>query len=62
VVLATRGQRETDAGGVEPVPDPDAAYQLRCQAQRVHLHALAFAALCTAIMLGIDQIGSVARY
>ncbi len=57
MVLATRGRRETEDGGEEPVHDPAAAEQLRCQAQRVHLHALAFAALCTALMLAIDQIG-----
>lgn len=56
MVLATRGQRETEAGGTEAVLDEAEAEQLRCQSQRVHLHALAFAALCTAIMLILGEL------
>ena len=56
MVLATRGQRETEAGGVEAVPQAADVEQLRCQAQRVHLHALAFAAACTAAMLIIGEL------
>ena len=55
MVLATRGRRETEAGGEEAVPEEADVVQLRCQAQRVHLHALAFAALCTALMLAIGD-------
>lgn len=55
MVLATRGQRETDEGGPVAVADERDVVQLRCQAQRVHLHALAFAALCTALMLLIGE-------
>lgn len=55
MVLATRGLRETEDGGQEPVPEEGDVVQLRCQAQRVHLHALAFAALCTALMLMVGE-------
>ena len=56
MVLATRGLREREEGGEEPVPLAADVEQLRCQAQRVHLHALAFAALCTAVMLIIGEL------
>ena len=56
MVLATRGRREREEGGEEDVADPEVAHQLRCQARSVHLHALAFAALCTALMLAIEAL------
>lgn len=51
MILATRGQREVDGAAPSPVADEREAFQLRCQAQRAHLHALAFAAVCTALAL-----------
>ena len=56
VVLAVKGERETEAGGTEPVALDGDAIQLRCQARKVHLHALAFAAICTALMLAVGEL------
>lgn len=56
VVLVVKGERETEDGGHELVPPDVDVVQLKCQAQRVHLHALLFAALCTALMLAIGEL------
>lgn len=53
VRLAVRGRRNMDRGdGEEAIEDSDELRQVRRQARTVHLRALGFAAVLTAVVLG----------
>jgi hypothetical protein len=51
VILAARGARETERGGVTPVDDPEVARQLKGQASHVVREAVAIAVLVTAVVM-----------
>jgi hypothetical protein len=50
-MLAARGARETERGGVTPIADPETVRELKSQASRVVREALAIAVLVTAVVM-----------
>lgn len=50
-MLAARGARETERGGVTPIDDPAAVRELKAQASRVVREAVAIAVLVTAVVM-----------
>jgi len=51
VMLAARGARETERGGVTPIDDPEAVRELKGQASRAVREAVAIAVLVTAVVM-----------
>jgi hypothetical protein len=54
VALASRGQRDMDAGS-EAIVDATELAQVRRQARRVHLQALVFALALTALAVALKR-------
>ena len=50
-MLAARGARESPGGGVTVIDDSDAVRQLKSQASRVYLEALAIAIVGIAVVM-----------
>jgi hypothetical protein len=55
VGLASRGQRDMDAGP-EAISDPTELGQVRAQARKVHLEAFGVALILTALALALPQV------
>jgi len=50
-VLAARGAREKDGGGVETIDDPGMLCQLKSQATRVYVESFAIALVVIAVVM-----------
>ena len=50
-MLAARGARETEGGGVAAIDGPDAIRQLKSQAARVYVESVAIAVVVIAVVM-----------